>query len=145
MTVNSKLPRRENESWNDMKNIFHDVTGSFNSKRAHPSSPGICGAFVIFFLEPLQLPYGRGRGFIQRPHGGAEISVQMPHPGTTLKLHFFVICGWGLKFCNVMLFYLKKVFTLNVCYSREMLCLNWMDRLFHIKEEWVGQVRQTAQ
>ena len=79
------------KSWNDMKNIFHNVTGSVNSKRAHPSSPGICGAFVCFFFffsEPLQLPYGRGRGFIQRPHGGAEISVQMPDPGTTLKLHF---------------------------------------------------------
>ena len=43
LTVNSKLPQRENESWNDMKNIFHDVTGSFNSKRAHPSFPGIVG------------------------------------------------------------------------------------------------------
>ena len=106
MTVNSKLPQRENESWNDMKNIFHDVTGSFNSKRAHPSSPGICGAFVIFFLEPLQLLYGSGRGFIQRPHGGAEISVQMPHPGTTLKLHFFCHLWLRPKLlqCYVILF-----------------------------------------
>ena len=48
---------------------------------------------LFFFSEPLQLPYGRGRGFIQRPHGGAEISVQMPDPGITLKLHFIVICG----------------------------------------------------
>ena len=28
--------------------------------------------------------------------------------------------------------------------SREMLCLNWMDRLCHIMEEGVGQVRLTA-
>ena len=38
------------KSWNDMKNIFHNVTGSVNSKRAHPSSPGICGAFVCLFF-----------------------------------------------------------------------------------------------
>ena len=86
------------KSWNDMKNIFHNVTGSVNSKRAHPSSPGICGAFVclfFFFQNHCNCPTveAGGRGFIQRPHGGAEISVQMPDPGITLKLHFIVICG----------------------------------------------------
>ena len=35
----------------DMKKIFHDVTGSVNSKRAHPSSPGICGAFIYIFFR----------------------------------------------------------------------------------------------
>ena len=44
------------------ENIFHNVTGSVNSERAHPSSPGICGAFVFSFSEPLQLRYGRGSG-----------------------------------------------------------------------------------
>ena len=71
-----------------------------------------------------------GQGFIQRPHGGAEISVQMPDPGITLKLHFIVICGWGLNFSNVIKFYLKEMFTLNVYYSREMLCLKLDESTF---------------
>ena len=54
----------------------------------------------------MQLPYGRGRGFIQRSHGGAEISVQMPHPGTTLKIAFFCHLWLRPKLlqCYVILF-----------------------------------------
>ena len=109
--------------WKEMRSQIMEWHGNY------PSSPGICGAFVClfvcFFQNHCNCPTveAGGREFIQRPHGEAEISVQMPDPGITIKLHFIVICVWGLNFSNVIEFYLKEMFTLNVYYSREKLCL----------------------
>ena len=41
--------------WKEMQGRIMEWHGNY------PSSPGICGAFVFFFSEPLQLLYGRGK------------------------------------------------------------------------------------
>ena len=51
--------------------------GSVNSKRAHPPSPSICGAFVILFWKSCKCPTVRLKNI-----------VQIPLPGTTPKLYF---------------------------------------------------------
>ena len=72
------------KSWNDMKNIFHNVTGSVNSKRAHPSSPGICGAFVclfFFFQNHCNCPTVGAGDLYKDLTVGLKLVCKCPTPG----------------------------------------------------------------
>ena len=106
--------------WKEMQSRIMEWHGNY------PSSPGIFwGVCIFFFSEPLQLPYGRGwgQGIHTKTSQWGWNKCANARPRDNTKIAFFVICVWGLNLGNVIKFYLKEMFTLNVYYSREMLCL----------------------
>ena len=69
--------------------LFSFHYGSVNSKRAHPPSPSICGAFVILFWKSCKCPTVGLKNIVQIPHQWTTPIENCIFQKISWKYHFY--------------------------------------------------------